>query len=80
MDRVLGVQSYLLMFGVWKPRDIGSSGISLGSIFVALLFVSLKLTWPHVSYLKAVMAKEDYWDVLLVLRINGLFHPYRSRL
>ena len=22
----------------------------------------------------------DYWDVLLVLRINGLFHPYISRL
>ena len=21
-----------------------------------------------------------YWDVLLVLRINGLFHPYKGRL
>ena len=58
-----------------KPRDIGSNGISLGSIFIALLFVSLKLTWPHVSYLKAVMAKEDYWDVLLVLRISWIISP-----
>ena len=23
---------------------------------------------------------EGYWDVLLVLRINGLFHPYKGRL
>ena len=23
---------------------------------------------------------DSYWDVLMVLRINGLFHPYISRL
>ena len=69
-----------------NPRDSSTGqlviGLSNGSknpllgarhIHVSVGIKATKVQWKMANYLKG-----NYWDVLLVLRINGLFHPYMS--
>ena len=59
------------------PRNVispSSAGLKLFGKGPPVDFHTGKVSRFHVK--GQLCAKTDFWDVLLVLRINGLFHPY----
>ena len=63
---------YLYLY-IYKPYQ------QKGTVLILHLGIYLHCFWTSILEVEVTQA-EAYWDVLLVLRINGLFHPYKGRL